>query len=138
MSARPRLPRTDVLALVSVAEFILTVDLSIVNVALPAIHEELGFGAGTLPWLVNGYTAAFAGFLLLGGRLAGLFDRRRVFLGGLGAFTVAILLCGPAGDPVALVAARIVQGLAAGGLLGGALTGRRPPNPSRRAWPAVC
>lgn len=141
---RPRLPHTDVLVLVSVAEFILTVDLSIVNVALPAIHDELGFGIGSLPWVVNGYTVAFAGFLLLGGRLADLFDRRRVFLGALGAFTVASLLCGLAGDPVTLVAARIVQGLAAGVLAPTTLsivTGTYRSEEHRRralsAWTAV-
>ena len=81
-----RVPRVGTLALLAVAEFMLTLDLSIVNVALPAIGSDLGFGADSLQWVVNGYALAFAGFLLLGGRAADLFGGRHVFLGALSVF----------------------------------------------------
>ena len=111
---RPALPRPGVVALLALAELMLTLDLSIVNVALPAIRGELGFSQSSLQWVVNGYALTFGGFLLLGGRAADLFGGRRVFLGALGAFTLASLACGLApGQPV-LVAARAVQGLSAG------------------------
>jgi EmrB/QacA subfamily drug resistance transporter len=111
---RPALPRPGVVALLALAELMLTLDLSIVNVALPAIRGELGFSQSSLEWVVNGYALTFGGFLLLGGRAADLFGGRRVFLGALGAFTLASLACGLApGQPV-LVAARAVQGLSAG------------------------
>jgi EmrB/QacA subfamily drug resistance transporter len=106
--------RATILALLAVAEFMLTLDLSIVNVALPAIRRDLGFSAGSLQWVVNGYALTFGGFLLLGGRAADLFGGRRVFLGALGAFGLASLACGLAAGQVALVAARVVQGLSAG------------------------
>jgi EmrB/QacA subfamily drug resistance transporter len=111
---RPALPRPGVVALLALAELMLTLDLSIVNVALPAIRSELGFSQSSLEWVVNGYALAFGGFLLLGGRAADLFGGRRVFLGALGVFTLASLACGLApGQPV-LVAARAAQGLGAG------------------------
>ncbi|GAW48001.1 MULTISPECIES: MFS transporter [unclassified Nocardioides] len=100
--------------LLCVAEFMLTVDLSIVNVALPAIDADLGFSASSLQWVVNGYAVTFAGFLLLGGRAADLFGGRRVFLAALALFTTASLACGLSVSAGALVAARVVQGLAAG------------------------
>ncbi|HEU5155725.1 MAG TPA: DHA2 family efflux MFS transporter permease subunit [Streptosporangiaceae bacterium] len=102
------------LAVLAVAEFMLTLDLSIVNVALPAIRVDLGFSQGSLPWVVNGYALTFAGFLLFGGRAADLLGGRRVFLGALGAFSGASLACGLAADAAVLVAARVVQGLSAG------------------------
>ena len=109
-----RVPRVGTLALLAVAEFMLTLDLSIVNVALPDIGSDLGFSADSLQWVVNGYALAFAGFLLLGGRAADLFGGRHVFLGALSVFVVASLACGAATGQVALVAARVVQGLSAG------------------------
>lgn len=112
--SRQRLPGVGVLPLLAVAEFMLTLDLSIVNVALPAIRSDLGFAPVSLQWVVNAYALAFAGFLLLGGRAADLFGSRRVFLGALSAFTLASLACGLAASPVALVVARAIQGLSAG------------------------
>src|ERR671915_1491376 len=109
-----RVPSVGILLLMAVAEFMLTLDLSIVNVALPAIGGDLGFSESSLQWVVNGYALTFAGFLLLGGRAADLFGGRRVFLGALGAFTAASLACGLATGDEALVASRVAQGLAAG------------------------
>jgi MFS family permease len=97
----------------AVAEFMLTLDLSIVNVALPAIRGDLGFSQASLQWVVNGYALTFAGFLLLGGRAADLFGGRRVFLGALGAFSLASLACALATTEEMLVAARVAQGLSA-------------------------
>jgi EmrB/QacA subfamily drug resistance transporter len=108
------IPNAAILALMAVAEFMLTLDLSIVNVALPAIRGDLGFSQASLQWVVNGYALTFAGFLLLGGRAADLFGGRRVFLGALGAFSLASLACALATAEGALVAARVVQGLSAG------------------------
>jgi EmrB/QacA subfamily drug resistance transporter len=112
--AKARLPEAGLLALLAVAEFMLTLDLSIVNVALPAIDAEVGFSESSLQWVVNGYALTFAGFLLLGGRAADVFGGRRVFFAALSAFTVASLACGLATSEGALVAARVVQGLSAG------------------------
>ena len=106
--------QVGLLALLAVAEFMLTLDLSIVNVALPAIRGDLGFSPTSLQWVVNGYALTFAGFLLLGGRAADLFGGRRVFLGALSVFSLASLAAGLAADEATLVAARVVQGLSAG------------------------
>jgi EmrB/QacA subfamily drug resistance transporter len=94
----------------------IVLDATIVNVALPSIKHDLGFSSSGLAWVVNAYLIAFGGLLLLAGRLGDLLGRRRVFLAGLGVFTVASLLCGLAPNQTVLVAARFVQGL------GGALT----------------
>ena len=91
-------------------------DSTIVNVALPSIQEDLGFSQSTLAWVVNGYLIAFGGLLLLSGRLGDLIGRRRIFLFGLGLFTLASLACGFASSQELLVGARFVQGI------GGALT----------------
>lgn len=110
-----RVPRrVGVLGLLAVAEFMLTLDLSIVNVALPSIRGDLGFSDASLQWVVNGYALTFGGFLLLGGRAADLFGGRRVFLGALSAFSLASLAAGLAPDQITLVIARTVQGLSAG------------------------
>ncbi|MFC5142668.1 MFS transporter [Actinomycetospora rhizophila] len=93
------------------AQFMVVLDVSIVNVALPSMRTALGFDAEGLAWVVNAYTLAFAGFLLLGGRAADLFGRRRVFLVGLGLFGLASLIGGLANHPALLLAARAVQGL---------------------------
>jgi EmrB/QacA subfamily drug resistance transporter len=82
-----------------------------VNVALPSIRADLGFSQASLAWVVNAYLLTFGGFLLLGGRLGDLFGHRRLFLGGLGVFTLASLACGLAGSQEFLIAARAVQGL---------------------------
>jgi MFS family permease len=107
-------PRAGLLALLSVAELMLTLDLSIVNVALPAIRDDLGFTQSSLQWVVNAYALAFAGFLLLGGRAADLLGGRRVFVTALGAFGIASLACGLSSGPGLLMGARVAQGLSAG------------------------
>ena len=91
-------------------------DSTIVNVALPAIQEDLGFSQSNLAWVVNAYLIAFGGLLLLAGRLGDLIGRRRMFLVGLAVFTVASLLCGLAQSQAMLIGARFLQGV------GGALT----------------
>jgi EmrB/QacA subfamily drug resistance transporter len=102
------------LALCCLAQFMVILDVSIVNVALPSIRGDLGFSATGLQWVVNAYTLAFAGFLLLSGRAADLLGRRRVLVAGLALFTVASLAGGLAPDEGFLVAARSAQGLGAG------------------------
>src|SRR6202047_2251279 len=87
-------------------------DQTIVNVALPSIRRDLGFSQSSLAWVVNAYLIAFAGLLLLAGRLGDLFGRRRILVTGLAAFTVASLLCGFADSAGLLIAARFVQGAA--------------------------
>jgi MFS family permease len=114
MSARRAIPHAPLLTVLAIAEFMLTLDLSIVNVALPEIRDELGFTQSSLQWVVTGYGLSFAGFLLLDGRAADLIGGRRVFLSALAVFAGASLSCGLAPDAAALVAARAVQGLAAG------------------------
>jgi EmrB/QacA subfamily drug resistance transporter len=94
-----------------VAQFMVLLDVSIVNVALPAMKVSLGFSEAGLQWVLNAYTLTFAGFLLLGGRAADLFGRRRIFLVGLGLFTAASLLGGVAQDQAWLITARAAQGL---------------------------
>jgi EmrB/QacA subfamily drug resistance transporter len=88
-------------------------DATVMNVALPRIRADLGFSAAGLSWVMNAYTLVFGGLLLLGGRLGDLFGRRRVFLAGVGVFTVASLAGGLADSAWLLVAARIVQGIGA-------------------------
>ena len=88
-------------------------DISIVNVALPSIQKDLGFSAANLQWVVTAYSLTFGGLLLLGGRLADLFGRRRIFLLGLILFTGASLLGGFAGNQATLIAARALQGVGA-------------------------
>jgi EmrB/QacA subfamily drug resistance transporter len=99
------------LALCCLAQFMVILDVSIVNVALPSIHGDLGFSDAGLQWVVNAYTLSFAGFLLLGGRAADLIGRREVFVGGLLLFALASLFGGIAQTDNQLIAARAVQGL---------------------------
>jgi EmrB/QacA subfamily drug resistance transporter len=99
------------LALVCLAQFMVVLDISIVNVALPSIQRELHFSSSSLQWVVNAYTLTFAGFLLLGGRAADLFGRRRVFLVGLTMFTAASFVGGLAQTQGMLIGARALQGL---------------------------
>src|SRR4051794_31309351 len=101
------------LVLLSAAQFVVVLDASIVNVALPSIQNALHFSPENLQWIVNAYTLTFGGFLLLGGRAADLFGRRRVFLGGLVLFSLASLAGGLAQSEGWLIAARAVQGLGA-------------------------
>ncbi len=88
-------------------------DFSIVNVALPSIETELRMPADAVQWIVTGYAISFGGLLILGGRAADLFGRRRMFVAGLIAFSLASLAGGLASDPVLLIAARVVQGAGA-------------------------
>ena len=99
--------------MLAVAQFMVVLDATIVNVALPSIRVDLGFDATNLQWVVNAYTLLFGGFLLLGGRAADLLGRRRVFLTGLGLFASASLAGGFATSQDLLIAARAIQGLGA-------------------------
>ena len=101
------------LILLCVAQFVVVLDASIVNVALPTIGEALNFTESDLPWVVNAYVLTFGGFLLLGGRMADLLGRRRVFMAGLVVFALASLAGGLANTSGQLIAARAVQGLGA-------------------------
>jgi len=89
----------------------IVLDVTIVNVALPSIREDLGFSETSLAWVVNAYLLTYGGFLLLGGRLGDLFGHRRLFLSGITLFTLASLVCGLSNTQGLLVAARAVQGL---------------------------
>ncbi|HET9051060.1 MAG TPA: MFS transporter [Candidatus Dormibacteraeota bacterium] len=109
--ARRGAPSWLVLLLVCLGQYMVILDVSIVNVALPSIRTDLGFSPTSLQWVVNAYTLAFAGFLLLGGRAADLFGRRRLFLVGVGLFAVASLAGGLSTNQAELVIARTVQGL---------------------------
>src|SRR5436190_5982393 len=99
------------LALLAAAQFVVVLDASIVNVALPSIGTDLGFSQDNLQWVVNAYVLVFGGFLLLGGRMADVLGRRRVFMVGLVLFGLASLVAGFATSDTMLIAARAVQGL---------------------------
>ncbi|MDQ1496627.1 MAG: hypothetical protein QOG69_3110, partial [Actinomycetota bacterium] len=101
------------LALILVSSFMVVLDFSIVNVALPSIENELGVAASAVQWVVTGYAITFGGLLILGGRAADLFGRRRMLVMGLLIFSAASLAGGLAYDPVLLIAARAVQGAGA-------------------------
>ncbi|WP_037857221.1 MFS transporter [Streptomyces sp. SCSIO 75703] len=103
-------------------QFLVVLDASVVNVALPSIKEALRFDTESLQWVINAYTITFAGFLLLGGRLADLFGRRAAFLGGLAVFTVTSLIGGLATNAATLLTARAIQGLGAAVLAPATLT----------------
>jgi EmrB/QacA subfamily drug resistance transporter len=110
------------LAVLAMADFMVILDASIVNVALPSIGRALGLSQSGLSWVVNAYVLTFGGFLLLGGRLADLLGRRRMFMASLAVFSAASLAGGLAPSGAALVAARAVQGLAAAVLAASALS----------------
>jgi EmrB/QacA subfamily drug resistance transporter len=99
-----------------VGMLMIVLDVTVVNVALPSIQDDLGFSPSSLAWVVNAYMIAFGGLLLLAGRFGDILGRKNVFMAGLGVFTVASLLCGVAQSQEVLVAARFVQGV------GGAMT----------------
>src|SRR6266480_2682754 len=101
------------LGLLATAQFVVVLDASIVNVALPSIGRALHFSQDSLSWVVNAYVLTFGGFLLLGGRMADLLGRRRVFIAGLIVFALASLAGGLAQSEAWLIAARAVQGLGA-------------------------
>jgi len=111
--AEPDPRRWKALAIVCAAFFMTVLDVSIVNVALPSIGESLHFSRDNLQWVITAYAITFGGFLLLGGRLADLFGRRRLFLIGVVVFTIASFLCGLAWSEGVLIASRAVQGLGA-------------------------
>src|SRR5712691_11620904 len=101
------------LALLSAVQFMVVLDIAIVNVALPSIKVDLGFSQQNLQWVISAYALFFGGFLLLGGRAADLLGRRRIFFAGLVVFTVASLFAGLAWSETSLIVARSVQGLGA-------------------------
>jgi EmrB/QacA subfamily drug resistance transporter len=110
------------LILLGLAQFMVTLDITVVNVALPSIAEDLAFPEGDLQWVITAYVLVTGGLLMLGGRASDLFGRRRVFLAGLTIFTLASLASGLAPSPEALVAARAAQGLGAAMLTPAALS----------------
>src|ERR671933_1190762 len=112
-SLQTRDRRWIAMALLAAAQFVVVLDASIVNVALPSIGRDLHFARENLSWVVNAYAIVFGGFLLLGGRMADLLGRRRVFAVGLVLFTLASLVCGLASSAAVLIGARAVQGLGA-------------------------
>src|SRR4029079_9910193 len=101
------------LALLSAVQFMVVLDIAIVNVALPSIKVDLGFSQENLQWVISAYALFFGGFLLLGGRAADLLGRRRLFLTGIVLFTTASLFSGLAWSEASLIGARAFQGLGA-------------------------
>ena len=131
-------------AVVCLAQFMVILDVSIVNVALPSIRSGLGFSGTALQWVVTAYTISFAGFLLLGGRAGDLLGRRPVFLVGSAAFAICSLICAVSNSQTTLLVARALQGLA-GAVLSPAtlsiITAAIPEGPQRAralgVWGAV-
>src|SRR5438309_8608629 len=101
------------LAVVCLAQLMIVLDVTIVNVALPSIQHDLHFSQSNLTWVVNAFLVTFGSLLLLAGRLGDLAGRKRVFLAGVVTFTFASLLCGIAPSQGALIAARFLQGIGA-------------------------
>jgi EmrB/QacA subfamily drug resistance transporter len=101
------------LGLLSVVQFMVVLDIAIVNVALPSIKVDLGFSEENLQWVISAYALVFGGFLLLGGRAADLLGRKRIFIAGLIVFTLASFLAGEAWSEASLIGARAFQGLGA-------------------------
>jgi EmrB/QacA subfamily drug resistance transporter len=110
------------LALLCAVQFMVVLDIAIVNVALPSIQTDLGFSQENLQWVISAYALVFGGFLLLGGRLADILGRKRVFMAGLVIFSVGSLLCGLAWSDESLIAARGLQGLGAATITPSALS----------------
>ncbi|NEE44646.1 MFS transporter, partial [Streptomyces sp. SID8455] len=145
-TSRSRIP-TGAWAVVLAActgQFLVVLDVSVVNVALPSMRADLGLSHGALQWVVNAYSIAFAGFMLLGGRAADIYGRKRMFLVGLGVFTAASLAGGFAQEGWQLLAARAAQGLGAAVLAPATLTiltAAVPEGPARTkaiaTWMAV-
>ena len=100
-----------ILAAICVAQFMVVLDIAVVNVALPSIRSDLHFTVESLQWVLSAYAIFFGGFLLLGGRLADVLGRRRVFMAGLVIFAGASLACGFAWSEISLIAFRCIQGL---------------------------
>ncbi|MEU1214335.1 MFS transporter [Streptomyces sp. NPDC005791] len=142
--ARPRTRTWAVVAAACTGQFLVVLDVSVVNVALPSMRADLGLSASGLQWVVNAYSIAFAGFMLLGGRAADIYGRKRMFLTGLGLFTAASLAGGFAQEGWQLLAARAGQGLGAAVLAPATLTiltAAVPEGPARTraigTWMAV-
>jgi EmrB/QacA subfamily drug resistance transporter len=110
------------LALLCVTQFVVVLDIAIVNVALPSIQTDLKFSQENLQWVISAYALVFGGFLLLGGRLADILGRKRVFMTGLVIFSVGSLLCGLAWSEASLIGARALQGLGAATITPSALS----------------
>jgi EmrB/QacA subfamily drug resistance transporter len=132
------------LALLCAVQFMVVLDVAIVNVALPSIQTDLGFSQQNLQWVISAYALVFGGFLLLGGRTADLLGRRRIFVGGTILFTLGSLLCGLAWSDESLIGARAIQGLGAAAITPAALailvttfTEGRERNIALGAWGAV-
>ncbi|GAA2275842.1 MFS transporter [Streptomyces ruber] len=142
--SRPAPPTWLLVALACSGQFLVVLDVSVVNVALPSLRADLGLGASGLQWVVNAYTIAFAGFMLLGGRAGDLYGRKRMFLVGLALFTLASLAGGLAQESWHLLLARAAQGLGAAVLAPSTLTiltAAVPQGPARAraiaTWMAV-
>ena len=99
------------LAVIVAAQFMVVLDIAIVNVALPAIKGDLHFAEANLQWVISAYAILFGGALLLGGRLADIFGRRRMFMIGLALFSISSLLCGLSWSEASLIGFRALQGL---------------------------
>jgi EmrB/QacA subfamily drug resistance transporter len=110
-AADPR--RWKALAVVLIASFMILLDISIVNVAIPSVQRDLGATYAEIQWVLAGYQLAYAVVLITGGRLGDIFGRKRLFIIGVAGFTIASAICGLAPSPVALIAARVFQGLMA-------------------------
>lgn len=113
LTASPPPRRWLMLTLLASAQFILIVDITVVQVALPSIGADLELGREALTWVVTAYTLVFGGLMILGGRLADVLGARRTLLAGLVVFTAASLVCGLAGSGPVLIGARAVQGVGA-------------------------
>ena len=113
LMARAETNKWLALILLCAVQFMVVLDVAIVNVALPSIQQDLGFAQADLQWVISAYALMFGGFLLLGGRAADLFGRRRTFLVGLAVFSIGSLLCGLAWADWMLVGSRGLQGLGA-------------------------
>src|SRR5581483_6779131 len=101
-----------ILALMAMSQFMVVVDVTIVNVALPSMAKDLNFNASNLQWVITAYTLTFGGFLLLGGRAADVYGRRKVFIYSVSFFAIMSLLCGLAASDTQVIIARAFQGLA--------------------------
>ena len=125
------------LASLTFALFMIMLDNTVVNVALPSIQRDLGIDQSELEWIVTGYALSFAVFLLSGGKLADMVGRRRIFMIGLAVFTVSSLLCGLAGGAGLLIAARVVQGVGAALMLPATLSIVTATFPPRQRGAAI-
>src|SRR5215210_1605825 len=132
------------LALLATVQFMVVLDIAIVNVALPSIQVDLGFSQENLQWVISAYALVFGGFLLLGGRAADMLGRRRLFLAGIVVFTVGSLLAGLAWSEASLIGARALQGFGAAiitpaalSILSTTFTEGRERNIALGAWGAV-